>query len=77
MTADITQRDLVETILGLRSLASDLKEASNGEPVAGIAPSAVPVGVTALLDASKYLTTVAEELVGLVPDCPPPIPPKD
>lgn len=73
----VTQRDIVDSIIGLRELARDLRNASDGPTVAKINPPAVPVSVQGLLRHAVYLETVADELRGLVLDTDVIVPPSE
>lgn len=64
----ITQRDLVESIQGLRDTARDLRDAGARPRPDGT----VLVQVEGLVDAAQYLEKVAEELTSLIPDRPVP-----
>jgi len=64
----ITQRDLVDSITGLRGIAKDLRQAVDSPTVAGVAPPAVPLSVQGLLRHAVYLETVADELQQLIPN---------
>jgi hypothetical protein len=66
----VTQRDIAETISGLRGISTDLAQASETA-----VPTGAPVG-TVLLQASvlarhaRYLEGVADELATLIPETP-------
>ena len=66
MPKTVTQRDLVDTIVGLREIAKDLKQAVDNPTVAGVTPPAVPVAIQGLIKHAAYLEGVAEELQTLV-----------
>jgi hypothetical protein len=67
--AKLTQRDIVETIMGLKTVAEELHRASQGTPLEGMVPQgAVLTKAAALLEISQYLETVVEELKNLIPD---------
>ena len=63
----VTQRDLVDSIFGLRDMAKDLRQAIDSPTVAGVAPPAVPVSVQGLVRHAAYLESVADELQNLIP----------
>lgn len=65
----ITQRDLLESIVGLRAIAHDLRVAT--EHAEG---STVEVSVRGMMEHATYLDQVANELAGLIPDRPVKIP---
>lgn len=65
----LTQHDIVDSIVGLRELAKDLRAATESPTVAKINPPAVPVSVQGLLRHAVYLEAVADELRGLILDC--------
>jgi hypothetical protein len=64
----ITQKDILETILGLQRIADDLRKAAESSPLPNFKKPTVPVQITGLLNHSSYLTQVAEELRQLIPD---------
>jgi len=67
--AKLTQRDIVETIMGLKTVAEELHRASQGTPLEGMAPQGTVLAkAAALLAISQYLETVVEELKNLIPD---------
>lgn len=72
----VTQRDLVDTIIGLTQVSEDLRKAAAGQPVEGQDPPAVLVELSGLEDASSFLKRVAEELKNLIPDKVVPTPPE-
>jgi len=67
MSKIITQQDIVDSIVGLKNVARDLRQAVDGPTVAGVNPPAVPVAVPGLLAHAGYLDQVAEELQNLIP----------
>jgi hypothetical protein len=68
MKSRITQHELVETISGLRDTAKDLKEAASAVPLEGYQETVVAAKTRVLLESAGYLETVAEELLGLLPN---------
>lgn len=62
----VTQRDIAETISGLRKVSKDLREAANGKPLEGISIAAVPVAVAPLLGHAEFLDQASEELLQLI-----------
>jgi hypothetical protein len=74
--AKVTQRDLVDTITGLRVTAGDLKTLAQQPPLANM-PGVVLAKTTGLLEIAQYLLTVADELLTLIPDKVIPTPPKE
>jgi len=67
MPRTVTQRDIVDSIIGLKQKAKDLRQATDSPTVAGVTPPAVPVSVKGLLQVADYLEIVAEELQNLIP----------
>jgi hypothetical protein len=63
----VTQRDIVDSIIGLRGVARDLRQATDSPLVAGVSPTAVPLSVEGLIRHATYLETVADELQTLIP----------
>ena len=64
----ITQRDVLETIIGLQGIATDLRKAADSSPLPDYKKPTVPVQVAGLLNHSSYLFRVADELRQLIPD---------
>lgn len=64
----VTLSDLIESIMGLRTIATDLRQVSTGVQVEGVAYPAVLASPTGLAESANYLDTVANELMTLVPD---------
>jgi len=64
----VTQRQLAETIAGLRTLARDLRESSEQEPIPGTKGTAVPASVEGLRSHAEFLERAAEELILLIDD---------
>lgn len=75
--AKLTQRDIVDTIVGLRASAEDLRTLTRGTPVEGMTPTMVMAKVSDLQAMAQYLTTIADELLALIPDKEIPNLPKD
>ena len=74
----ITQKDIVESIFGLREMAEAMRRATEDSPqVEGVTSPSIPVRITTVLSNAQYLETVARELTALIPDQPVPIPSKD
>lgn len=69
--ARLTQRDIVESVAGLREVAADLATATPSAEVSG----AVIVRYSVLLNHIAYLRQVADELQTLIPDTPVKTPP--
>ena len=63
----VTQRDIVDSIIGLRNIARDLRQATDSPLVKGVSPAAVPLSVEGLIRHANYLETVADELQTLIP----------
>jgi len=64
----VTVTDLVDSITGLRAVASDLRQVSKGNQVEGIKYPAVLASPIGLAESADYLDTVAKELMSLLPD---------
>jgi len=64
----VTQRDIVESITGLRAVAKDLRRATDSPTVKDVHPPAVPLSIQGLLMAATYIDQVADELQNLIPD---------
>ena len=73
----ITQRDVVETILGLERVAADLKSAASSPSLPEFETPTVPVQVAGLLGHAEFLSQAARELQNLIPDRAVGIPPRD
>ena len=63
-----TQRDIAESVTGLRGVAADLYAAAQGETVQDMEPPTVLTTVQGLTNAADFLTTVANELMELIPN---------
>lgn len=61
----VTQRDIAESVAGLRDIAKDLRSAMEN-PEGGRAA----VRVSVMLNHAAYLEQVAGELLSLIPDTP-------
>ena len=66
----ITQRDLAETIVGLKQAAQSLTAAASTQPVPDMGEPVVIVKVAGLIAVAEYLETVAAELLTLVEERP-------
>jgi len=66
----VTQRDIHDTVLGLRQTAKALRDAASNTPLEGYTTPTVPASVKGLLDKASYLDSTAEELRLLIPDNP-------
>jgi len=64
----VTQRMLADSAVQMRLIAKDLREAANGEPLAGTKGLAVPASVIGLRAYSEFLDKASEELLALVDD---------
>lgn len=64
----VTQRDIVDSITGLRAVAKDLRRATDSPTVKDVYPPAVPLSIQGLLTTAAYLDEVADELQALIPD---------
>lgn len=62
----VTQRQLVETVSGLRSVARDLRENADGEPIEKTKGRAVPSSVTGLRSHADFLERAADEILQLI-----------
>lgn len=72
----VTQRDVAESISGLRGVAADLQQAVNSNPVVqGLPPGTVLVQANVLARHARYIEGVADELLGLIPEKPVSVPP--
>ena len=70
----VTQQDVLDTIMGLRKVASDLRSATEAPPVKGLPPGTVITQISGLLANATYLENVADELRHLIPDTPVKVP---
>lgn len=68
MSGTVTQRDLVDSILGLNKVIIDLRRLTEGGLVKGVKEPSVPVSVQGLLGTASYLEEIAKELQSLIPD---------
>ena len=68
--ARVTQRELVETILALQSLATSIRKTAGYEPLEDTIPASVPLPVSFLVDTATFLDQVVGELQTLIPDKP-------
>lgn len=64
----ITQRDIAETVLGLRQEARSLRSAAATRPIPDMDEPVVVVKVSGLMATAEYLEQVAAELVTLIDD---------
>lgn len=70
----VTQRDLVESVSGLQSIAKDLRGAANSKPIPGFEHPVVPVGAQGLLHHAAFLDRVVGEILQLIEDKPVKVP---
>ncbi len=73
----LTQRDIAETVSGLRATAEDLQTLSRGTLIEGLPHGTVLAKISTLQEMSQYLKMVAEELLTLIPNRTVPTLPKD
>lgn len=64
----VTQRDVAESVVGLRGVASDLREAAAEVAPEGAPPGTVLINARALTAHANYLDEVADELLTLIPE---------
>lgn len=70
----VTQRDIHDTIVGLRQTAKTLRDAASGTPLEGYKVATVPASVSGLLAQASYLEQIADELRLLIAPTPPKVP---
>ena len=68
----ITQRDIAESIVGIRDICKDLRSVTDGQK-----GSTVTIAVAPMLRHIAYLDQVANELMTLIPEDPVIVPPDD
>jgi hypothetical protein len=64
----VTQRDIAETVQGLRQEARGLRSAALTRPIPDMAEPVVVVKVAGLIATAEYLEAVAAELLTLIDD---------
>jgi len=76
MSTKVTQRDIAETVIGLKGIATDMLEAANTRPnIEGLPPGSVLVSANVLARHSRFLEAAADELLTLIPEKPVAVPP--
>lgn len=66
----VTQRDIAETVLGLRQEALGLRSAASARQIPDMDEPAVVVTVAGLTATAEYLDQVASELLTLIDETP-------
>ena len=66
----VTQQDILDTIMGLRKVANDLRSAAEAPPIKGLPPGTAMTSISGLLRDASYLDNTADELRQLIPDTP-------
>ena len=64
----VTQRDILESIVGLRGVSADLTAAGAEETPEGAPNGTVLVTARSLDKHARYLESVADELLKLIPE---------
>ena len=70
----VTQRDIHDTIVGLRQTAKDLRETASTAPLPDYATPTVPASVSGLIAQATFLEQTADELRLLIAPTPPKVP---